>query len=521
MTALLVLVSLYLVFFMYLMFAGAGLMRTLSVLRVAAWQSSLAGLVVGLVVALFSVAAAAQTFLTVMTLMSLVLLPTASLSRARDFILPNSSAIEAVCLNVLVLAMGEPSRSFAFFDTFFQAGYHLLLNPFALLVPPSLGLALSLWPSVLALRAAAQGPQASRRSRFFLNLWVQLMSIFWVLPAAIGTFRRFNADSWQDYVEAVFACLGLVYVVLTWMTLRDAVFGKRTAMEGEVSVDSTAGIGVARALADRMDVGRLHPRVLVAAGLLTYVAIWLSLLHSLDREVAASAGFIVIVVAGALLSRDMGRPASEIERPSLPRSAWVVSALALIALMGLIRPLSLRLFAARQQAVFSLESAEVRQATDLRAVDASQRLCGYRWDGMHMLHCPLSNRAFVWSAFTHPPHLSDPIGFNYDEAQDHALSFGERRVNCAQMLAHARMPDGEVREVVMLVVYMPDAKDGSQYAWLYEPHAACARVVEVIRPAESRIGPGFGYLWEPEVAAARKERMAWLGELEDTSQPVR
>ena len=274
MTALLVLVSLYLVFFMYLMFAGAGLMRTLSVLRVAAWQSSLAGLVVGVVVALFSVAGGAQAFLTVMTFMSLLLLPTAALSRARDFVLPSSSALEAVCLNVLVLAMGGPAHSFPFLDTFFVAGYHLLLNPFVLLMPPSLALALSLWPSVLALRVAGQGRHASRRSRFFLNLWVQLVSILWVLPAAIGTFRHFKAGSLQAYVEAVFACLGLVYVVLTWMTLRDAVFARRTTMEGERSIDSTEGVGVARALADRMDAGRLHPRVLVAAGLLTYFAIW-------------------------------------------------------------------------------------------------------------------------------------------------------------------------------------------------------------------------------------------------------
>ena len=292
------------------MFAGAGLMRTLSVLRVAAWQSSLAGLVVGVVVALFSVAGGAQAFLTVMTLMSLLLLPTAALSRARDCVLPSSSALEAVCLNVLVLAMGGPAHSFPFLDTFFVAGYHLLLNPFALLMPPSLALALSLWPSVLALRVAGQGRHASRRSRFFLNLWVQLMSILWVLPAAMGTIRHFKAGSLQAYVETVFACLGLVYVVLTWMTLRDAVFARRTTMEGERSIDSTEGVGVARALADRMDAGRLHPWVLVAAGLLTYFAIWLSLMHSLDRQVAASAGFMVIVVAGALFShmqRSTGR----------------------------------------------------------------------------------------------------------------------------------------------------------------------------------------------------------------------
>jgi hypothetical protein len=521
MTALLVLVSLYLVFFTYLMFAGAGLMRTLSVLSVAAWQSSLAGLVVGVVVALFSVAAGAQTFLTVMTLMSLLLLPTAALSRARDFVLPSSSALEAVCLNVLVLAMDGPSRSYAFLDTFFQGGYHLLLNPLVLLMPPSLALALSLWPSVLALRVAGQGKQASRRSRFFLNLWVQLMSILWVLPAAIGAFRHFKPDSLQDYVEAVFACLGLVYVVLTWMTLRDAVLGKRTTLVDERSEDSTERIGVARTLAERMDAGRLHPAVLVAAGVLTYVAIWVSLMNFLDRQAAASAGFMTIVVAGALFSRDMNRHTSEDGRPTLPPSAWVYSAVALIALMVLIRPLSQQLFAARQQAIYSLDNAEVRHARELHAVDASQMLCGYRWDGMHMLDCPGSNRRFAWGAVTHPQNLTEPIGFKFDDAPAYALSFGERTVHCAQMMAHAPLPDGSVGEVVMLLVYIPGAPDGSQYAWLYEPKAACARVVEIIRPPQSRIGPGFGYLWDTETAAARKEKLTWLGEMKDTSQPVR
>ena len=84
------------------------------------------------------------------------------------------------------------------------------------------------------------------------------------------------------------------------------------------------------------------------------------------------------------------------------------SALALIALMVLIRPFSLQLFAARQQAIYSLDNAEVRHARELRAVDASQRLCGYRWDGMHMLDCPESRRRFAWAALRHPQDLADP-----------------------------------------------------------------------------------------------------------------
>jgi hypothetical protein len=97
--------------------------------------------------------------------------------------------------------------------------------------------------------------------------------------------------------------------------------------------------------------------------------------------------------------------------------------------------------------------------------------------------------------------------------------FGERRVFCAQMTADVRGLDGLVRPELMLLVYVPGAPDGSQYAWLYEPKAACARVVEVVRPSASRIGPGFGYLWDPETASARQGKMAWLGQLEDTSPP--
>ena len=300
MTALLVLVSLYLVFFMYLMFAGAGLMRTLSVLRVAAWQSSLAGLVVGVVVALFSVAGGAQAFLTVMTFMSLVLLPTAALSR-RDFVLPAQRARSG--LPQRAGAGHGRARALVSFPRHIFRGW---LSPAAQSLRAVDAAVTGVGAVTVAFGAGVARGRAGAARQPPLAFLFEPVGATREHPVGAarghGHVRHFKAGSLQAYVETVFACLGLVYVVLTWMTLRDAVFARRTTMEGERSIDSTEGVGVARALADRMDAGRLHPWVLVAAGLLTYFAIWLSLMHSLDRQVAASAGFMVIVVAGALFS---------------------------------------------------------------------------------------------------------------------------------------------------------------------------------------------------------------------------
>jgi len=358
MILLLVIASLYLVFFLYLLLAGAGYRRTSGVLRTSAWQSLLTALVIGVAVALFSPAGGLQAFLIVMLLASLLFLPTATLSRARDFVMPSSSALEVVCLNVLVLTVGAPSPTFALFDLLFQGGYHLLLNPFARFMPPWLGAALSLWPAVVALRVAAQGTNATSRLRFLLNLWVHLMSIVWVLPAAITSFATFNAESPPSYVELLFACLGLVYVVLTWMTLRDALLGKRTHLEGEVSLDITARLGVARVLADRMDPGRLHPAALVAGGVITCLAVWAALVILLDARTAASIGFMLVVVGGALVSRGSGKPATD--KASTPTAAWLLSAATLVGCMIFLQPLTMKMLIARQQGVPLLDHAEVQ-----------------------------------------------------------------------------------------------------------------------------------------------------------------
>jgi len=494
----LVIASLYIVYFVYLLLAGAGVTRTSGVLRTAAWKSVVTALIIGVAVGVFAPAVGLQVFLVVMLLSSLMFLPVATLSRARDFVMPSSSALEAVCLNVLVLAVGEPSPTFPIFDLVFQGGYHALLNPFASFMPPWLGMSLSLWPAVLALRLAALGTKASERARYLLIVWVHVMSIIWVLPAAITSLFSFKGESPLKYVELLFACLGLVYVVLTWMTLRDAMSGKRTHLDGEVSLDVTAKLGVARVLAQRMDPGRLPPAALVAAGAVTYLVVWLALMTLLDPQSAASIGFMLVVVGGALVNRGGGKPASDARAPARPAAAWLPSAGALIVLAVFALPLAMASLAARHQGTFLLERAEVRAPRDVRAADASQRLCDFEKAGTWLLDCH-RNHSWVLEAVSHPAEVAQPTGFDLDEANEYALEFESRTLHCAQVPAQAAGG-----EVTMLVVYVPGSTDGSQYAWTQERDATCARVVEVLRPAISGSGPGFGY---------RGQQLQWLGEL--------
>jgi hypothetical protein len=230
------------------------------------------------------------------------------------------------------------------------------------------------------------------------------------------------------------------------------------------------------------------------------------LIYLLDAHAAASIGFIAVVVSGALLGRGETDSAPEEPRPR-PASAWLLSALALVALLSLLGPLSQRMFVARQQGVFLLDRAEVHAPRDLRPVDASQRLCDFKQSGSQLLDCH-RNRFWVLNAVSHPPDLAEPRDIEPGDAATYELAFGARTLHCAQMHAKATQANGGLGPVTLLLLYIPGATDGSQYAWMHGRDVACARVVEVIRPALSGIGPGFGY---------RGDELVWLGELRDTS----
>ena len=197
------------------------------------------------------------------------------------------------------------------------------------------------------------------------------------------------------------------------------------------------------------------------------------------------------------------------------------SALALIALMVLIRPFSLQLFAARQQAIYSLDNAEVRHARELRAVDASQRLCGYRWDGMHMLDCPESRRRFAWAALRHPQDLADPSASSSMTPLRTRFRLASARCiarRCWRMLA-CPMAQSERWSCCWSTFRVPRMARNTHGSTSPTPHApAWSR--SFARPNLASV-PALDICGTRKSPAARKEKLSWLGELKDTSQPVR
>lgn len=512
MSPLLVILVLYLVFFVYLMFAGAGLARTLGILGKAAQFGSIGGLVTGIVASLASVDAAVSTFLFTMMFVSLVCLPTFSVYRARDFILPSSSVLEVVCLNALVMVVGKPPRSYPFLDTFFQGGFHLLLNPFVLLMPKWLGFALSFWPAALALRLAAQGENATPRSRFFLNLWVQLLSVVWVLPAAIGALRKFDRNSLMDHFEVLVACLGLVYVVLTWVSLRTAMSGKQNPIV-ERWIDSNEPGGFAQSFANRMDPGRWPPLFYVFAGVGTYLVTWVALVSFLDLEMAATVGFVAVVIASSLAPRNERLPVHQEPTRGSAGLAWPISAALLVVLLTILQPMAQGVLVGKVRRASPLEN-EVRPYPDFGAViDASARRCEFDDVTPYRLSCPQDARTL--EAVPHPPFLEIPLAVFADKARDYELSFGARKLHCVEMLARVRGEDGSTADAVLLLVYDPLAVNTSQYAWVVDRDASCGRVVEVNPSRREGMRSGFGYLWHAEVAALRGEQIGWLAEFKN------
>jgi hypothetical protein len=492
----LVLLAPYLVFGLYLTFAGADVARTLRMLGIAALRSSLSALAIGAVVALFSAEAGGQAFVATAAIVSLVLLPRASLPLARDFAIPSGSAFEVVCLNALVLVVGSPPASFPLLDAVLGLAFRLLLNPFAALLPSWLAFALSLWPAAAALVLAELGERAPRSLRVVLSFWLLAMRVVVVLPAAIGTLLAFHVSSPPWYVDALFACSSLIYVVLAYLALR--------------------GTGAARALADRMDAGRRPPWLYAVAGIVTYAATSVSMVAFLDPQTATLVGFTSIACVNALLERSVPARAASSPR-SLGLSAGPSAALLCAALL-LLRPVADAMVEQRQRDVYSVDRAERHRPEHMRPVGADGRLCELETDGeRERVHCPHQ----IW--YPDPTRQQErglrPIRWQADQARDFALTFGRREIRCAEIPARIRLADGGEGDGVLLLVYLPGAITGHGYGWVVERDASCSRVVELVRSRLVGLPRGFGYLWSPETAAARRETVTWLGELLDSPEP--
>jgi hypothetical protein len=489
----------YLIFFAYLQFAGVGMRRTLELLWRSGTYSSLAGVAVGLVGGLVSAKAAVSTFLFTTMLVSACTLPALVFMKAREFVLPRSSALEVVGLNVLVMVIGAPPRSYPFLDVFFRGGFHLLLNPFVLLMPAWLGFALSFWPSALAMRFAARGDRAGSSLRRFLPLWVQCMSIVWVLPAAIGAFRRFDSRSIMSHAEIFGASLGLVYVVMTLLDFR----GTKVGRDGGVS--------------SRMDAGPSSPFVLAVAGVSIYLLTWAALAIFLDLQSAASVGFVVVMILGMGLNRGASGERRNEGQKGFSSLSWLNAAVVLVVALSVLNPIAFGILAARSRDVYSYENAEPRYPDAVRQVDATSLPCKFGDARELKISCPKDISMF--GAVRRPHSMGTPEAVFFEQATYFSLKFGERELNCAEMPARIRGLDGSTSEVILLLLYPPDTVSSTRFAWVADIEASCRRIALLTPPPSSELPPGFAYLWHEATAAAFHERLGWISDLKGSEPP--
>lgn len=281
--------TMFLAFFAYLLMAGAGIRRVAGVMARGALAGFGIGFIMGLIPSMVSTTIGEAVFVQFAVLGSFIGLAMASLSRAREFVVPKSSTLEVVCLNVLVVAFAGPPDTFAFFEMFMDLGYFLLVNPLAHWVPADLGwlkLILQLWPSALALWAASRGEQASRSLRLFLMWWVQLACITWIFPASINVLFGRGDGAQYHYLDALLAAIGMVRVVLSLLAIRTSLWKMRGVDESAPAYRQT--------LAGSMSVYALPGWAYAAAGIATYLLVNVAK-HFFATQVAITDGFFMIL----------------------------------------------------------------------------------------------------------------------------------------------------------------------------------------------------------------------------------
>ena len=300
-----VILSVYLAFFVFLLTSGAGYRRALDVLA----RSALAG-VVALVMAIA---------FPPMVILSFIVLAMMSLRHAREFLVSASSTFQVVCLNVLVVAFGRPPDSYPVIDMLANFGFFLLVDPLAYWLPRDMGwfkMFLQLWPSAIALWVASRGELAPRWARLLLMWWVQLVCVTWTFPAAIDPLLRSLEDPSYSYFALLMATAGLVYVMLTLVTLHVALWGSRREAEYALHAGETAKSAFRRALLEGMVVLQLPTWIHAAGGIAVYLLVNV-VRHHLPPDVATTTGFFVILGVSALVGTLVPRG------PAWPRAVAV------------------------------------------------------------------------------------------------------------------------------------------------------------------------------------------------------
>jgi len=478
--------TMFLAFFAYLLLAGAGLRRAFEVIA----RSALGGLGIAIFMAavpyFFWPALGHAVFLHYAVLGCFVVLSTESLRRAREFVIPTSSTFEVVCLNVLAVSFGGPPDTVGFFEPFTEFGYFLLVDLCAFWVPEDLGwlkIALSLWPSALALWAASHGAQAGRLLRLVLMWWVQLISITWVFPASIGVLFGMAEGSRYLYIDAVLAAVGLVRVVMALLTLRTAVFGVQNDEEYGLPEGVTARTAFQGGLIDGMVVFSLPAWVYAAGGFGVYLLANVAR-HFLPPDVAITSGFFAILGAsalvGVLIPGETDEPRTMATNPLLA-IALLVAGLVVLREQPLL-PSYVRVFAPSVAA--AAQEVQPASPSSVQPVPEVPDVRGVRSDLNRLrsdtpVACEIANgdplqlrcAAETWplASLAHPLRVPVPVEVDAPFAK-YTLKFLDFDVRCLEL--PVRVPDAEPLNI-MLLVFQASASLPGQVGWVVGPEARC------------------------------------------------
>ena len=518
---LLIVVIMFAAYFVYLVMAGAGLGLALEVLG----RAVLTGLGLGVLMAAVPYYIWPElgqlVFMYYGVFGCLTGLAYESLRKSREFAIPKSSTFEVVCLNVLALAFGGPPDTVPTFEPFVAAAYVILVNPLGFL-PPEFGwlkTVFSLWPSALALLVASWGGQHGRLLRLVLMWWVQLVCITWVFPASIGALVGALEGSRYHYVDAVFAAVGLVRVILALGTLKIALLGTRRPEDFEVPEGTAAAADFRRGLVEKMLVLPL-PAWVYATGSLGIYLLANAAQHFLEPDVAITAGFFTILAVSGVFAA--------LHAPDW-RASWTVAShpvLAIILLaVGLpilrempLLPRYVRVYAPppmqRVQPAAQEQPQGVRPTpgpTSVRGVNLNlSRLrsdtaleCEVEPGEGADLRLKCASESWLFSSLSHPPRVPVPVEVSEPLAK-YSLRFLDFETRCVEYAV--RVPQSEPLGV-LLVIFLKSASIPGQAGWAVGPEARCRHLSVAVFPDTPQGEPTILFASSEEEARGNPYRL--------------
>jgi hypothetical protein len=299
-----VILVMYAAFFSYLLMVGAGLRRSFGVVRISLLYAIAGGALLAFLPSLYFPRIGEAVFLGVAAFMSFFALTFAATARARDYVVPDASTFEIVCINVFMVALGGPPKNLEYFGEVAKFAYDVLLVPFSYLVPEDLAwlsMLMALWPSALALLMVARG-SGNRPLRLLLMWWLQVIGILWILPSAFETLVDGGREMRFGLPAMLLAAIGLVRIWLAAIALREAVFGKLDTSDYDAVGEAGRRPEPTRGLIDRMAVLMMPAWVYLSGAAVAFLLASITR-HFFDDAQSITSGYFVILWLSSLGTR--------------------------------------------------------------------------------------------------------------------------------------------------------------------------------------------------------------------------